>query len=209
MKRSKIKRRAGDEAQITARIFDAAIALRSGIEYHTVMTIRPIIIHPDPRFKKTAAPIAEVTPAIERLAEDMLETMYDAPGIGLAAPQIGVMSRVFVMDCVKEEGAAPAPLVLLNPVITWVSEALSTYEEGCLSIPEHYGHVERPAEIDMQWMGLDGKTHAQRFDGLWATCAQHELDHLNGKLFIDYLKPMRRQLITRKMQKFKREQARS
>ena len=209
MKRSKIKRRAGDEAQITERIFDAAIALRSGIEYHTVMTIHPIIIHPDPRLKRTAAPIAEVTPAIERLAEDMLETMYDAPGIGLAAPQIGVMSRVFVMDCVKEEGAAPAPMVLLNPVITWVSEALSTYEEGCLSIPEHYGDVERPAEIDMQWMGLDGKTHAQRFDGLWATCAQHELDHLNGKLFIDYLKPMRRQLITRKMQKFKREQARS
>ena len=208
MKRSKIKRRAGDEAQITERIFDAAIALRSGIEYHTVMTIRPIIIHPDPRLKKTAAPIAEVTPAIERLAEDMLETMYDAPGIGLAAPQIGVMSRVFVMDCVKEEGAAPAPMVLLNPVITWVSEALSTYEEGCLSIPEHYGDVERPAEIDMQWMGLDGKPHAQRLDGLWATCAQHELDHLNGKLFIDYLKPMRRQLITRKMQKFKREQAR-
>ena len=208
MKRSKIKRRAGDEAQITERIFDAAIALRSGIEYHTVMTIRPIIIHPDPRLKKTAAPIAEVTPAIERLAEDMLETMYDAPGIGLAAPQIGVMSRVFVMDCVKEEGAAPAPMVLLNPVITWVSEALSTYEEGCLSIPEHYGDVERPAEIDMQWMGLDGKPNAQRFDGLWATCAQHELDHLNCKLFIDYLKPMRRQLITRKMQKFKREQAR-
>ena len=209
MKRSKIKRWAGDEAQITVRIFDAAIALWSGIEYHTVMTIRPIIIHPDPRLKRTAAPIAEVTPAIERLAEDMLETMYDAPGIGLAAPQIGVMSRVFVMDCVKEEGAAPAPMVLLNPVITWVSEALSTYEEGCLYIPEHYGDVERPAEIDMQWMGLDGKTHAQRFDGLWATCAQHELDHLNGKLFIDYLKPMRRQLITRKMQKFKREQARS
>ena len=153
--------------------------------------------------------MAEVTPAIERLAEDMLETMYDAPGIGLAAPQIGVMSRVFVMDCVKEEGAAPAPMVLMNPVITWVSEALSTYEEGCLSIPEQYGEVERPAEIDMQWLGLDGKTHTQSFDGLWATCAQHELDHLNGKLFIDYLKPMRRQLITRKMQKLKREQARS
>lgn len=209
MKRPKIKRWEGPGTQIAARIFDAAIALRVGIEYHTAMTIRPIIIHPDPRLKKTAAPVAEVTPAIERLAEDMLETMYDAPGIGLAAPQIGVMSRVFVMDCVKEEGAAPAPMVLLNPVITWVSVELSTYEEGCLSIPEQYGEVERPAEIDMQWLGLDGKTHTQRFDGLWATCAQHELDHLNGKLFIDYLKPMRRQLITRKMQKLKREQARS
>ena len=156
-----------------------------------------------------AAPVAEVTPAIERLAEDMLETMYDAPGIGLAAPQIGVLSRLFVMDCVKEEGAAAEPMVLLNPVITGVSEELSTYEEGCLSIPEQYGEVERPAQIDMQWLGLEGKTHEQRFGELWATCAQHELDHLNGKLFIDYLKPMRRQLITRKMQKFKREQARS
>ena len=173
------------------------------------MTIRPIIIHPDTRLKKTAVPVVEVTPAIERLAEDMLETMYDAPGIGLAAPQIGVLTRLFVMDCVKEEGAAAEPMVLLNPVITGASEELSTYEEGCLSIPEQYGEVERPAQIDMQWLGLDGKTHEQRFEGLWATCAQHELDHLNGKLFIDYLKPMRRQLITRKMQKFKREQARA
>ena len=155
-----------------ARKFDVAIALQVGIEYHSAMTIRPIIIHPDPRLKKMATPVAEVTPAIRRLAEDMLETMYDAPGIGLAAPQIGVMSSVFVMDCVKEEGAAAAPMVLLNPVITWVSEELSTYEEGCLSIPEQYGEVERPAEIDMQWLDLDEKIHEQRFEGLWATCAQ-------------------------------------
>ena len=113
------------------------------------------------------------------------------------------------MDCVKDEGSVAEPMVLLNPVITGVSEELSTYEEGCLSIPEQYGEVERPAQIDMQWLGLDGKTHEQRFEGLWATCAQHELDHLNGKLFIDYFKPMRSQLITRKMQKFKRVQARS
>ena len=121
------------------------------------MTIRPIIIHPDTRLKKTAAPVAEVTPAIERLAEDMLETMYDAPGIGLAAPQIGVLSRLFVMDCVKEEGAAAEPMVLLNPVITGVSEELSTYEEGCLSIPEQYGEVERPAQIDCNGWALTGK----------------------------------------------------
>ncbi len=172
------------------------------------MTLRPILIHPDPRLKKTASPIAEVTAAIARLADDMLETMYDAPGIGLAAPQIGVMSRMFVMDCVKEEGDAPRPMVIMNPEVLWVSEDLSTYEEGCLSIPEQYGDVERPASVEMKWFGLDGQSHQQRFDRLWATCAQHELDHLNGKLFIDYLKPMRRQMITRKMQKLKREQAR-
>ncbi|MDE0751516.1 MAG: peptide deformylase [Planktomarina sp.] len=172
------------------------------------MTLRPILIHPDPRLKKISAPVTEVTGTIARLADDMLETMYDAPGVGLAAPQIGVMSRMFVMDCVKEEGDAPQPMVIMNPEVLWLSEDFSTYEEGCLSIPEQFGDVERPASVEMQWLGLDGKTQKQRFDGLWATCAQHELDHLNGKLFIDYLKPMRRQMITRKMAKLKREQAR-
>jgi peptide deformylase len=99
-------------------------------------------------------------------------------------------------------------MVIMNPEILWLSEGLSTYEEGCLSIPEQYGDVERPAAVELQWLGLDGQIHKQRFDGLWATCTQHELDHLNGKLFIDHLKPMRRQMITRKMQKLKREQAR-
>ena len=172
------------------------------------MTLRPILIHPDPRLKKISAPVTEVTGTIARLADDMLETMYDAPGVGLAAPQIGVMSRMFVMDCVKEEGDAPQPMVIMNPEVLWLSEDFSTYEEGCLSRPEQFGDVERPASVEMQWLGLDGKTQKQRFDGLWATCAQHELDHLNGKLFIDYLKPMRRQMITRKMAKLKREQAR-
>ena len=165
------------------------------------MTLRPILIHPDPRLKKIAASVTAVTGSIARLADD-------APGIGLAAPQVGVMSRMFVMDCVKEEGDAPQPMVIMNPDVLWLSEDLSTYEEGCLSIPEQFGDVERPASIEMQWLGLDGQTHQQRFNGLWATCVQHELDHLNGKLFIDYLKPMRRQMITRKMAKLKREQAR-
>ena len=172
------------------------------------MTLRPILIHPNPRLKKIAAPVVRVTTALTRLADDMLETMYDAPGIGLAAPQVGVMARMFVMDCVKDEGEVPCPIVIMNPEILWLSEDLSTYEEGCLSIPEQYGDVERPAAVELQWLGLDGQIHKQRFDGLWATCAQHELDHLNGKLFIDHLKPMRRQMITRKMQKLKREQAR-
>ena len=172
------------------------------------MTIRKILIHPDARLKKKAAPVTEVTSSIELLAEDMIETMYDAPGIGLAAPQIGVMTRIFVMDCVKDEGEAPRPMVLMNPEITWAADEISSYEEGCLSIPEQYGDVQRPAEVEMHWMGLDGQLHQERFNGLWATCVQHELDHLNGKLFIDYLKPLRRQMITRKMQKLKRETAR-
>ena len=173
------------------------------------MTIRPILIHPDPRLKTRAEEVSEVTEELRTLADDMLETMYDAPGIGLAAPQIGVMKRVLVMDCVKEEGEAPRPMVLLNPVVTWASEELSSYEEGCLSIPEQYADVERPAEVKVAWMGLDGETHEEVFDGLWATCVQHEIDHLDGKLFIDYLKPLKRQMITRKMQKLKRERARA
>lgn len=173
------------------------------------MTLRSILIHPDPRLKKHCEPVARVTPEIETLAADMLATMYDAPGVGLAAPQIGVLSRLFVMDCVKDPEAEPQPLVMINPEITWKSEGLNTYEEGCLSIPEQYAEVTRPSEVRMQWLGLDGKTHEREFDGLWATCAQHELDHLDGRLFIDYLSPMKRQMITRKMVKLKRDRARA
>ena len=173
------------------------------------MSIRPILIHPDPRLKKACAPVAEVSPEVGALAEDMLRTMYDAPGVGLAAPQVGVMQRLFVMDCVKEEGEAPRPMVLINPEIIAASDEVNTYEEGCLSIPEHYGEVSRPKLVTMRWMGLDGKTHEDEFDELWATCAQHELDHLNGKLFIDHLGAIKRQMITRKMVKLKREKARA
>ncbi|MFN3526272.1 MAG: peptide deformylase [Paracoccus sp. (in: a-proteobacteria)] len=172
------------------------------------MTVKPILIHPDPRLKRMAEPVARVTPEIEALTADMLATMYDAPGIGLAAPQIGVSQRIFVMDATREPDAPRAPVVLLNPEVTWVSEALNVYEEGCLSIPEQYGEVTRPAEVRLRWLGLDGKTHEREFDGLWATCAQHELDHLNGVLFIDHLSAIKRQMITRKMQKLKRDMAR-
>ena len=173
------------------------------------MSLRPILIHPDPRLKKVADPVTSFDRELARLADDMLETMYDAPGIGLAAPQIGVGARLLVMDCVKEESAAPRPLVLVNPEITQVSDALSTYEEGCLSIPEQYADVTRPAEVTVRWQDVTGAEHSEQFTGLWATCVQHEIDHLNGKLFIDYLTPLKRQLITRKMQKLKRERARA
>jgi len=178
------------------------------IAYLIAMTLRSILIHPDPRLKKVCAPVTSVSPEIGALAEDMLQTMYEAPGVGLAAPQVGVLQRLFVMDCVKEDGATPKPMVLINPEILWTSDETNTYEEGCLSIPDQYADVTRPSQVRMRWLGLDGKAHEDQFDELWATCAQHELDHLNGKLFIDYLGTMKRQVITRRMEKLKRERAR-
>ena len=169
---------------------------------------RPILIHPDPRLKKLCDPVGDIVPEIGRLAEDMLETMYDAPGIGLAAPQIGVMKRLLVMDCVKDPELPPRPMVLVDPEITWSSEDLSQYDEGCLSIPDQYATVSRPAKVRVAWTGLDGQRAEEEFEGLWATCVQHEIDHLNGKLFIDYLGPLKRQMITRKMEKLKRDLAR-
>ncbi len=172
------------------------------------MTTRPILIHPDPRLKKRCDPVTEVTAELRLAADEMLETMYDAPGVGLAGPQVGLMKRILVMDCVKDPEATPRPMVLLNPEITWSSETLKTYEEGCLSIPDQYADVTRPAEVRVRWLGLDWRVAEEQFAGLWATCVQHEIDHLNGRLFIDYLTPLKRQLITRKMEKLKRERAR-
>lgn len=184
--------------------------LREGRPYPKCPTmIRPILIHPDPRLKKLCAPVADLSDDLRKLADDMLETMYDAPGIGLAAPQIGVLDRLIVMDCVKEPGDAPRPLIMFNPEIVASSDDTSVYEEGCLSIPEQYAEVTRPAEVTVRWIDRNGKEHQEDFAGLWATCVQHEIDHLNGKLFIDYLKPLKRQMITRKMEKLKRERARA
>lgn len=172
--------------------------------------LRPILIHPDPRLKKVSAPVEDLSDALRALADDMLETMYDAPGIGLAAPQIGILSRLIVMDCAKDEetGEAPRPLVMFNPEVVASSDEKNVYEEGCLSIPDQFADVTRPKVVDVRWIDRDGQEKTETFDGLWATCVQHEIDHLNGKLFIDYLGPMKRQLITRKMQKLKREKTR-
>ncbi len=169
--------------------------------------IRSILIHPDPRLKKLCDPVREVTGELVRLAQDMLDTMYDAPGIGLAAPQVGVTKRLIVMDCMKAP-AIPRPLILFNPEVIWRSSEVATYEEGCLSIPEQYADVERPNAVTVRWTDEVGAAREEQFEGLWATCAQHEIDHLNGKLFIDYLGMMKRQMITRKMEKLKREMAR-
>ncbi|MEM7721694.1 MAG: peptide deformylase [Pseudomonadota bacterium] len=169
---------------------------------------RPIILHPDPRLKKVVDPVADLSDELRVLADDMLETMYKAPGIGLAAPQVGEAVRLIVLDCVKEEGADPRPLAMFNPKVVASSDERSVYEEGCLSIPDIYADVERPAEVTVRWIDPNGAEQEETFDGLWATCVQHEIDHLDGKLFIDYLKPLKRQLITRKMVKLKRDRAR-
>ncbi|MEP1200070.1 peptide deformylase [Tateyamaria sp.] len=169
---------------------------------------RPIILHPDPRLKKASEPVADLSDELRALAKDMLETMYDAPGIGLAAPQVGLLTRLIVLDCVKAEGEKPRPLIMFNPEVIASSDETNVYEEGCLSIPEQFADVTRPAEVEVRWMDENGVEHTEGMDGLWATCVQHEIDHLEGKLFIDYLKPLKRQMITRKMVKFKREKAR-
>lgn len=170
---------------------------------------RNILIHPDPRLKKLCEPVSDLSDTLRQLADDMLETMYKAPGIGLAAPQVGVLDRLIVLDCEKGEDAAPKPLVMFNPQVVAVSDDLNTYEEGCLSIPDQFADVTRPAEVEVAWIDRDGNARQQGFDGLWATCVQHEIDHLDGKLFIDYLRPLKRQMITRRMQKLKRELARA
>ncbi|MGG7567449.1 peptide deformylase [Rhodovulum sp. DZ06] len=170
------------------------------------MTLRPILIHPDPRLKKVCDPVAAVDDDLRALIDDMLETMYDAPGVGLAASQIGVMQRLFVMDC-SEKDEAPEPMALVNPEIVWTSEETRVHEEGCLSIPDIYADVTRPDRVRVRWLDRDGTECEGEFDGLRATCAQHEIDHLNGKLFIDYLGSMKRQMITQKMKKLKRERA--
>ena len=170
---------------------------------------KTILLHPDPRLKKISVPVKNITGELRKLADDMLETMYDAPGIGLAAPQIGVLQRLIVIDCSKKEDTDPAPLIMFNPEITASSQEKDVYEEGCLSIPDHYAEVTRPKEVEVKWIDAEGTEQKKGFNGLWSTCLQHEVDHLNGKLFIDYISLIKRQLITRKMKKLKREFARN
>jgi peptide deformylase len=152
------------------------------------MALREIIILPDKQLRLVSKPIEKVTPEIRKLADDMFETMYDAPGIGLAAIQVAQPLRLITMDLAKksEEGETkPQPRVFINPEIISSSEELSVYEEGCLSIPEYYEEVERPAKVRVRFLDLDGKVHEEDAEGLYATCIQHEIDHLNGVLYID------------------------
>ena len=167
------------------------------------MAKRPILILPDERLRAIAEPIEKIDDGIKQLAKDMLETMYDAPGIGLAAPQIGEMKRIVVMDLAKE-GEEPTPLVMVNPEILKYSDETVTTEEGCLSIPELYYDVERPAEVTVRYTDLDGKEVELDAKDRLAVCVQHELDHLDGVLYIDYLSRLKRDRVLKKFQKAER-----
>ena len=166
------------------------------------MTIKPLIILPDPVLRQVSSPIAQVDDAVRRLSEDMLETMYDAPGIGLAAIQIGVAKRMLVIDLHKE-GEEKQPQIFINPEVLSVSDERSAYEEGCLSIPDYYAEVERPAKITVKYVDIAGKEQLLETEGLLATCLQHEIDHLNGVLFIDHISRLKREMVIKKFTKAK------
>ena len=169
------------------------------------MAIRPIITLPDPLLREISRPVDRVDDELRKFADDMLETMYEAPGIGLAAIQIGVPLRVLVLD-VSEKDEPKEPRVFINPEIVASSDDLfNVHEEGCLSIPDYYAEVERPAEITVKALGLDGKELVTKADGLLATCLQHEIDHLNGVLFIDYLSKLKRDIVIRKFKKLAKD----
>jgi len=160
-------------------------------------------VAPDPRLAKKSEAVAEVNDEIRQLMDDMLETVYVAPGIGLAAPQVGVLKRVIVID-VAGDDEAPAPLRMANPEITWVSEDDAEYNEGCLSVPDHYADVVRPAACKVRYLDENNVAQEIAADGLLATCVQHEIDHLDGVLFIDHLTSLKRNIILRKLLKAKK-----
>lgn len=175
------------------------------------MAILPIIETPDPQLRAISAPVTVFDAALSQLVADMYETMYDAPGIGLAAIQVGVAQRILVIDLQDPDPEDPeaervvrAPRTFINPVFSDESEEHSVYSEGCLSVPEQYADVTRPAEVTVDWQDVDGKTHRERMTGLMATCIQHEHDHLEGILFIDHLSRMKRDMVLKKLVKLRK-----
>jgi len=168
------------------------------------MALLPILTAPDPRLKKKSKPVETVDAEIVRLMDDMLETMYAAPGIGLAAPQVGVLKRVIVLD-IEREDVKTGPLFMANPEIVEASDEDATYEEGCLSVPDHYSDVARPTHVRVRFLDREGKTQEMTCDGLLATCVQHEIDHLDGVLFIDHISSLKRNMILRKLLKARKD----
>lgn len=162
-----------------------------------------IVIAPDPRLKRRCAPVGGVDGEVRRLMDDMLETMYDAPGIGLAAPQVGVLRRVIVVDAARED-EEPQPYCMADPELLWISEELQTQEEGCLSLPDYYADVTRPRAVRVRYIDHDNEVRELETEGLLATCIQHEIDHLNGILFVDHLSALKRSMILRKLAKAKK-----
>ncbi|MER8972578.1 MULTISPECIES: peptide deformylase [unclassified Mesorhizobium] len=170
------------------------------------MSIKPLIILPDPVLRQVSKPVERVDGDLRKLAGDMLDTMYDAPGIGLAAIQVGEPLRMLVIDLAKED-ETPAPHVFINPEILESSDQRSVYEEGCLSIPDYYAEVERPAAVRVKFLDRDGKLQEIEAEGLMATCLQHEIDHLNGVLFIDHISKLKRDMVLKKFKKLARDKA--
>ncbi|GLS31543.1 peptide deformylase [Mesorhizobium albiziae] len=170
----------------------------------SVMSIKPLIILPDPILRQVSKPVERVDDQLRKFAGDMLDTMYDAPGIGLAAIQVGEPLRMLVIDLAKE-GEEPAPHVFINPEILESSDERSVYEEGCLSIPDYYAEVERPASVRVRYLDRDGKAQEIAADGLMATCLQHEIDHLNGVLFIDHISKLKRDMVMKKFKKLAKD----
>jgi peptide deformylase len=168
-----------------------------------IMAQLPILVAPDPRLAKKSLPVAEVDGEIRQLMDDMLETMYAAPGIGLAAPQVGVLKRVIVLDLAGDD-EAPSPFKMANPEIIWVSDDDAEYNEGCLSVPEHYADVVRPASCVVRYLDENNVQREITAEGLLSTCVQHEIDHLDGVLFIDHLTSLKRNIILRKLVKAKK-----
>lgn len=164
----------------------------------------PILVAPDPRLKQRAEPVENVDEEIRTLMDDMLETMYDAHGIGLAAPQVGVLKRVIVVDCARGDDE-PQPMALANPEVIWESEESQVYEEGCLSLPEHYAEVKRPTSVKVRYLDRENEIREIEVDGLMAICIQHEIDHLEGTLFVDRIGSVKRSMIIRKLTKAKRQ----
>jgi len=167
------------------------------------MAIRPIIIAPDPRLKKRAQPVETVDAEIRRLMDDLLETMYAAPGIGLAAPQVGVSKRIIVVDAARKDDA-PEPLFLANPELLWLGEEENIYEEGCLSLPDQFADVLRPEACRVRYLDRDNETREIEAEGILATCIQHEMDHLEGLLFVDHISALKRGMILRRLTKQKK-----
>ena len=167
------------------------------------MAIRPILTAPDPRLKAVSTDVETVDSAIRTLIDDMIDSMYAADGIGLAAVQIGVAKRVLVIDVDQKEGKKNA-IAYINPKLVWVSEEMAVFEEGCLSVPGIYDDVERPARIKCEYLDRDGNKQLLEADGLLATCMQHEMDHLNGVLFIDHLSRLKRAMVVKKLTKLKK-----
>ena len=168
------------------------------------MSIRNIIIEPDPILRKKSTTVETVDDSTRKLLDDMLQTMYNAPGIGLAAVQIGILKRIIVIDVSKKE-EEKKPLFLINPEITYQSEETSIYEEGCLSLPGYFAEIERPAKCKINYIDYHGKKAELEAEGLLSTCVQHEIDHLNGILFIDYLSKLKKDMIIKKLKKQKKE----